>query len=94
MKEKLDSIRENTLAKIAEAKDAAMVNEIKVAILGKKGELTQVLKGMKDVAPEDRPKVGQMVNDARQAIEARNHRCNPSGSKENRRSQTSEPDSS
>ena len=69
MKEKLDSIREATLAKLAEATDASVINDIKVAILGKKGELTQVLKSMKDVAPEDRPKVGQMVNDARLAIE-------------------------
>ena len=38
--------------------------------LGKKGELTSVLKSMKDVAPEDRPKVGQLVNDARNQIES------------------------
>ena len=38
------------------------LNEVKVAYLGKKGELTAILKSMKDVAPEDRPKVGQMVN--------------------------------
>ena len=38
-------------------------------ILEKKGELTSVLKSMKDVLPEDRPKVGQMVNDARSTIE-------------------------
>ena len=46
-----------------------ILNDIKVAILGKKGELTQVLKSMKDVAPEDRPKVGQMVNEVRANIE-------------------------
>ena len=34
-----------------------------------KGELTAVLKGMKDVAPEERPKVGQLVNETRAAIE-------------------------
>ena len=45
------------------------LNEIKVSFLGKKGELTSVLKAMKDVAPEDRPKVGQLVNEARKAIE-------------------------
>ena len=45
------------------------LNDVRVAFLGKKGELTAVLKGMKDVAPEDRPKVGQMVNDTRKAIE-------------------------
>ena len=69
MKEMLESIKDAALTKIAEATDAAVINEIKVAILGKKGELTQVLKSMKDVAAEERPKVGQMVNEARQAIE-------------------------
>ncbi len=53
-----------------EADALTSLNDVKVSVLGKKkGELTQVLKGMKDVAPEDRPKVGQMVNEARQAIE-------------------------
>jgi phenylalanyl-tRNA synthetase alpha chain len=47
------------------------LNDIKVAYLGKKGELTNVLKSMKDVAPEDRPKVGQLVNDARAIIEGK-----------------------
>ena len=42
---------------------------MRAAILGKKGELTAVLKGMKDVAPEDRPKVGQWVNETREAVE-------------------------
>ena len=70
MKEKLQSIKEQALSKIAEAQDINLLNDIKVSILGKKGELTQVLKSMKDVAPEDRPKVGQMVNETRVAIEA------------------------
>ena len=70
MKEKLDGILQSTLANIEAATDLNALNDIKVAILGKKGELTQVLKSMKDVAPEDRPKVGQMVNDVRQEIEA------------------------
>ena len=47
------------------------LNYVKVSVLLKKGELTQVLKGMKDVAPEDRPKVGQWVNETREAIEAK-----------------------
>ncbi|MBR6223152.1 MAG: phenylalanine--tRNA ligase subunit alpha [Lachnospiraceae bacterium] len=69
MNEKLAAIREQTMAKIKEAKDIDALNDIKVSVLGKKGELTQVLKSMKDVAPEDRPKVGQMVNEARAIIE-------------------------
>ncbi len=69
MKEMLSKIKEQTLAQIEKAKEISSINDIKVAILGKKGELTQVLKGMKDVAPEDRPKVGQMVNEVRAEIE-------------------------
>ncbi len=71
MKEKLKSIKADALAKIESAGSIDALNDIKVAVLGKKGELTAVLKSMKDVAPEDRPKVGQMVNDTRTAIETR-----------------------
>ena len=71
MKEQLERIKSEALAKI-EASDALeKLNDIRVAYLGKKGELTSVLKSMKDVAPEDRPKVGQMVNEAREQIEAK-----------------------
>ncbi len=70
MKEKLDKIKEQALAQIKASDTAEKLNEIRVNILGKKGELTSVLKSMKDVAPEDRPKVGQMVNEVRSEIEA------------------------
>ncbi|MDE5777754.1 MAG: phenylalanine--tRNA ligase subunit alpha [Lachnospiraceae bacterium] len=69
MKEKLEAIKADALSKIEKAKDLDSLNDIKVAILGKKGELTAVLKGMKEVPPEERPAVGQMVNEARTAIE-------------------------
>ncbi len=69
MKDKLNAIKEAALKQIETAKDLDALNDIRVSVLGKKGELTQVLKSMKDVAPEDRPKVGQMVNDTRAAIE-------------------------
>ena len=70
MKERLKKIMENASAQINETDSLEKLNEIKVALLGKKGELTEVLKGMKDVAPEERPQVGQIVNETRQAIEA------------------------
>ena len=58
MKEKLEQIKAEALRQI-EASDALdKLNDIRVAYLGKKGELTSVLKSMKDVSPEDRPKVG------------------------------------
>lgn len=69
MKEKLQSIKGKALAQISAAEHLEGLNDVRVAILGKKGELTSVLKSMKEVAPEDRPKVGQMVNEARAEIE-------------------------
>ena len=71
MREQLEKIKEEALKQI-EASDALeRLNDIRVAYLGKKGELTSVLKSMKDVSPEERPKVGQMVNEARALIEAK-----------------------
>ncbi len=67
--EQLDKIREEALKQIKESEGLERLNEIRVNILGKKGELTSILKSMKDVAPEDRPKVGQLVNETREAIE-------------------------
>ena len=71
MKEKLDSIMKNALSQIEVSQELDKLNDIRVAFLGKKGELTSVLKSMKEVAPEDRPKVGQLVNEARTSIEER-----------------------
>ncbi len=61
MKEKLQSIKDEALKAIEAADMPEKLNDVRVKFLGKKGELTAVLKGMKDVAPEDRPKVGQLV---------------------------------
>lgn len=69
MREKLERIKAEALKQIEASTALERLNEIKVNYLGKKGELTAVLKSMKDVAPEDRPKVGQLVNEAREEIE-------------------------
>ncbi len=74
MKEKLEAIKQEALKQIEHADSLEKLNDVRVAFLGKKGELTSVLKNMKNVAPEDRPAVGQMVNDTRAEIEnALNH---------------------
>ncbi len=67
--EQLEKIREEALKQIKGSEGLEKLNEIRVNFLGKKGELTSILKSMKDVAPEDRPKVGQLVNETREAIE-------------------------
>lgn len=69
MKERLEQIKAEALKQIQGSDALDKLNEIRISYLGKKGELTAVLKGMKDVAAEDRPKVGQMVNDVRGEIE-------------------------
>lgn len=69
MKERLEKIKAEALKQIEASEALEKLNEVRVNILGKKGELTAVLKGMKDVSPEDRPKVGQLVNEAREEIE-------------------------
>jgi len=69
MQEKLNEIRALALKRIQESDTPEKLKEIQIAVLGKKGELTSIMKTLKDVSPEDRPKVGQMINDARAEIE-------------------------
>ena len=69
MFEQLAELQKRTAEQIANSDTPEKLNEIKVALLGKKGELTAIMKSLKDVAPEDRPKVGQMINDARAQME-------------------------
>ena len=69
MKERLQELAENARKRIEESEGLDKLNDVRVAYLGKKGELTVILKGMKDVAPEERPKVGQLVNETRAKIE-------------------------
>ena len=69
MKERFESIKQEAIKQIQASDVPEKLNDVRVKFLGKKGELTAVLKGMKDVAPEERPKVGQLVNDTRAAIE-------------------------
>lgn len=69
MKEKLQKIREEAIKNIEESGDLSKLNDVRVAVLGKKGELTAVLKSMKDILPQDRPAFGQLVNDVRSEIE-------------------------
>ena len=70
MKEKLQSIRELAEQAMAASKDARELDAIRVKYLGKKGEVTALMKNMRNLAPEERPAFGQMVNELRSAIEA------------------------
>ncbi len=71
MKEKLQKIKEEAIKSIEQSEDLSKLNDVRVAILGKKGELTAVLKCMKDILPKDRPAFGQLVNEVRSEIETK-----------------------
>ncbi|MTI68223.1 MAG: phenylalanine--tRNA ligase subunit alpha [Firmicutes bacterium] len=69
MKDKLNSIKDSALQDIKNAKDLKQLNEIKVKFLGKKGELTKVLRNMGKLPKEERPIMGKLANEVREAIE-------------------------
>lgn len=69
MKEQIAKIKEEALKTIAEIKDAQSLNDARVKFLGKKGELTSVLRGMGALSQEERPKIGALVNVVRDEIE-------------------------
>ena len=68
MKEKLQKIKEDALAAIGS--DSADLEQIRIQYLGKKGELTAVLRGMGALTAEERPVIGQLANDVRAEIES------------------------
>ncbi len=68
MKEQIASIQSEALAQIANLSDMKSLEEARVAILGKKGSLTQAQQGMRDVPKEEKPAVGALLNEARSAI--------------------------
>ena len=78
MKEQLEQIKQNALAALEAAETPAALEELRVKLLGKKGELTAVLKMMGKLSPEERPVMGQMANAVRAEIEAKLEDCKAS----------------
>ena len=70
MKEKLEALRAEARAQLENCSTAAELEALRVKYLGKNGELTALLRGMGALAPEERPKMGALVNEARGEIEA------------------------
>ena len=69
MKEKLQQIRQNVTDLLAETKDLEGLDQLRIRFLGKKGELTAVLKGMGALSSEERPKIGTLANEVRSFLE-------------------------
>lgn len=69
MKEKLEQISKSAKESITNIKDKQELNELKVKVLGKKGELTEILRGMGNLTPEERPVIGSLVNKVRDELE-------------------------
>ncbi len=68
LQEKLEALKTATIEKIEAVEDLNHLNQIRVEILGKKGPITEVLRGMKDLSAEERPKIGSFANEIRDAL--------------------------
>lgn len=68
LKDQLEALRDETLANIKNAADLKVLNQIRVETLGKKGPITEVLRGMKDLSAEERPVVGSFANEIRDLL--------------------------
>ncbi|MGE7120078.1 phenylalanine--tRNA ligase subunit alpha [Peribacillus sp. NPDC046944] len=68
MQERLLELQEEALQKVAAASELKELNEVRVAYLGKKGPITEVLRGMGKLSAEERPKIGALANEVRGAI--------------------------
>ncbi|GAJ25378.1 phenylalanyl-tRNA synthetase alpha chain [Liquorilactobacillus sucicola DSM 21376 = JCM 15457] len=68
LKDKLTELKENALKEINTAEDLKKINSIRVNLLGKKGPITEVLRGMRDLPKEERPNVGSFANKVRDEL--------------------------
>ncbi|MFR0579422.1 phenylalanine--tRNA ligase subunit alpha [Limosilactobacillus mucosae] len=69
LREKLEELRQQGLNEIENSEDLKNVNDIRVKLLGKKGPITNVLRGMRDLTAEERPKVGKFANEVRDELQ-------------------------
>ena len=69
MEQELQRIKEEAFSAIKSASDEQALQDVRVKYLGKKGEVTALLKGLGKLSPEERPKMGALVNAVRQALE-------------------------
>jgi phenylalanyl-tRNA synthetase alpha chain len=70
MKERLEALKQEALQELSQVQSQQELNDLRIKYLGKKGPLTEVLRGMGALSAEERPVIGQVANDVRAAIEA------------------------
>jgi phenylalanyl-tRNA synthetase alpha chain len=71
MKDQLEQIRSRALAELADDALEAAIENVRVRVLGRSGELTEIMRRMREVPPEERPAIGQLVNQIKTELEAR-----------------------
>ncbi|MNZ73740.1 Phenylalanine--tRNA ligase alpha subunit [compost metagenome] len=70
MKERLEALKHEAVEQLEKVADAMNLNDLRVKYLGKKGALTEILRGMGSLSAEERPVIGQVANEVRGAIES------------------------
>src|ERR1700739_4425675 len=71
MKEQLEEIRRRAIAELTDEADEAQIDAVRVRVLGRSGELTEIMRGMREVPNAERPAIGQLINQIKREVEAR-----------------------
>src|SRR6266849_1633141 len=71
MKEQLEEIRRRAMAELGDEADEAQIDAVRVRVLGRSGELTEIMRAMREVPNAERPAIGQLINQIKGEVEAR-----------------------
>ncbi len=71
MKDQLEEIRRRAIAELTDEADEAQIDAVRVRVLGRSGELTEIMRGMREVPNAERPAIGQLINQIKNEVEAR-----------------------
>src|SRR5580704_9013014 len=71
MKNELEKIRERALSELSHSATDDQIEAVRVRVLGRSGELTEIMRGMRNVPNEERPTMGQLINQIKREVEER-----------------------
>ncbi|HEY6420289.1 MAG TPA: hypothetical protein VIX59_14935, partial [Candidatus Binataceae bacterium] len=71
MKEQLEEIRRRAMAELGDNADESAIETVQVRVLGRSGELTEIMRGMREVPQAERPAIGQLINQIKREVEQR-----------------------